>query len=214
MRVTEHYLIIAMRFDGTLNSWNDDRGFGFVQPVQGGEPIFVHIKSFPAGTGRPQLDQAISFEVELGPKGKRARNVQYIRTKRPAPLSQRRLQAQWGTATLFSLPAFLLIYLVIAVLWRPPLWFAVVYVGASLVTFFAYYRDKVAAASKGRRTRESNLHLLALFGGWPGALVAQQVLRHKSTKQEFRTVFWATVALNVLGFALVCSPVGRQFLAQ
>jgi uncharacterized membrane protein YsdA (DUF1294 family)/cold shock CspA family protein len=204
---------MSMRFDGTLNSWNDDRGFGFIQPVQGGEPIFVHIQSFPARSGRPQLNQAISFEVEVGPKGKRARNVQYIRT-RPAPLPQRRLRAQWGTATLFALPAFLLVYLVIAVLWRPPAWFAAVYAGASLVTFVAYYRDKVAAINQRLRTREDSLHLLALLGGWPGALVAQQVLGHKSTKQEFRKTFWATVGLNVVGFALVCSPLGRQVWAQ
>lgn len=45
--------------------------------------------------------------------------------------------------------------------------------------------------------------------GWPGALLAQQFLRHKSTKAEFRSVFWTTVVLNVAGFAVLCSPVGR-----
>jgi uncharacterized membrane protein YsdA (DUF1294 family) len=40
------------------------------------------------------------------------------------------------------------------------------------------------------------LHVVALFGGWPGALIAQGVFRHKSTKEEFQTVFWTTVVLN------------------
>jgi len=47
-----------------------------------------------------------------------------------------------------------------------------------------------SAARKGAwRTQESTLHLLSLVGGWPGALVAQQKLRHKSKKQSFRFVF-------------------------
>ena len=38
--------------------------------------------------------------------------------------------------------------------------------------------------------------LLALIGGWPGALVAQQVFRHKSRKVVFQFALWTTVALN------------------
>jgi uncharacterized membrane protein YsdA (DUF1294 family) len=46
------------------------------------------------------------------------------------------------------------------------------------------------------------LHLFALAGGWPGALIAQRLLRHKTKKQSFQVVFWATVALNcgILGW--------------
>jgi uncharacterized membrane protein YsdA (DUF1294 family) len=53
---------------------------------------------------------------------------------------------------------------------------------------------------------------LALAGGWPGALLAQQVLRHKSTKREFRQVFWATVLLNVVGFIVLASPLRPSWL--
>ena len=35
-----------MRLDGTIKSWNDERGFGFIEPTQGGPEIFVHIKAF------------------------------------------------------------------------------------------------------------------------------------------------------------------------
>lgn len=52
-----------MRFDGKLATWHDERGFGFIESSQGGEPIFVHMKAFPAGTGRPTVGQALSFEV-------------------------------------------------------------------------------------------------------------------------------------------------------
>ena len=76
-----------------------------------------------------------------------------------------------------------------------------VYIAGSVITFLAYARDKSAARNNRWRTPESTLHLLSLIGGWPGALVAQRVLRHKSSKQPFRTVFWGTVLLN--GAALI-----------
>ena len=74
----------------------------------------------------------------------------------------------------------------------------------------AYALDKSAAQQGAWRTRESTLHLLALCGGWPGALVAQQTLRHKSSKAEFRMVFWATVLLNMAALGFLVSPYGAQ----
>ena len=201
-----------MRFEGILTSWNDERGFGRIESTQGGEPIFVHVSAWPRGAGRPQLNQAVSFEVELGPKGKRAQRVQLIQTRRPSRQTERTSAAQWGTATLFAIPAFLVVYVVVAVVWRLPLWVAGVYLVLSAATFITYAADKSAAASRSWRTPESTLHIMALAGGWPGALLAQQFLRHKSTKQEFRQVFWATVVLNVLGLVLLASPLPHLLL--
>lgn len=70
------------------------------------------------------------------------------------------------------------------------------YLAASLIAFFTYASDKSAARKNQWRTKESTLHLLAAIGGWPGALIAQKLLRHKSKKRSFQTVFWATVVLN------------------
>jgi uncharacterized membrane protein YsdA (DUF1294 family)/cold shock CspA family protein len=200
-----------MRIDGTLTSWNDERGFGRIESRQGGEPIFVHISAWPRGHGRPQVGQAVTLEVETGPKGKRAKAVQLVQVRRAPRPTERARQAQWGTATLFAIPGFLVLYAVIAIIWRPPLWVAGLYLLLSAATFIAYARDKAAAASGSWRTPESTLHLLALTGGWPGALLAQQFLRHKSTKPRFRQVFWATALLNVIGLVVLASP-GRQIL--
>ncbi|GAA4031011.1 hypothetical protein GCM10022212_31900 [Actimicrobium antarcticum] len=57
------------------------------------------------------------------------------------------------------------------------------------------------------------MHLLALSGGWPGALIAQQIFRHKTVKEEFRQVFWITVAANVIALIVVVSPL-RQVLVS
>lgn len=202
-----------MRFEGTLTTWNDDRGFGYLESTQGGEPIFVHVSCWPRYSSRPQLNQAVSFEVEIGPKGKRARNVQLIQSRRLPRQSARANRAQWGTATLFALPAFLVVYLVVTILWKPPIWIAAWYIVASAVTFATYAADKFAAGSGARRTPESTLHLLSFAGGWPGALLAQQFLRHKSTKHEFRQFFWATVVLNLMALVVLASPLGRRLLA-
>jgi uncharacterized membrane protein YsdA (DUF1294 family) len=72
--------------------------------------------------------------------------------------------------------------------------------GLSLLTFLAYAVDKSAAINGRWRTREKTLHLLSVAGGWPGALLAQQLLRHKCSKPSFVAVFWITVAANAAGF--------------
>jgi len=82
------------------------------------------------------------------------------------------------------------------------------YLLISLITFFVYAFDKVAAKDGAWRTKESTLHLLSLVGGWPGALIAQQKLRHKSKKQSFRSAFWITVFVNVGVFAWMFTPAG------
>jgi len=70
-------------------------------------------------------------------------------------------------------------------------------VGLSLITYLIYWWDKSAARDGRRRIPETTLHLVSIFGGWPGALVAQQILRHKTYKQPFRWVFWLTVLMNI-----------------
>lgn len=72
------------------------------------------------------------------------------------------------------------------------------YLILSGITFLAYGSDKSAAIKNEARIKESHLHILALAGGWPGALFAQRYYRHKTQKRFFRFVFWNTVAFNVV----------------
>lgn len=72
----------------------------------------------------------------------------------------------------------------------------VAYGAVSLLTFLLYWHDKRRAGAEGQRTPEKVLHALELAGGWPGALLAQQLLRHKTRKVSYQTLFWLIVALH------------------
>jgi cold shock CspA family protein len=79
-----------MRFDGNLSKWNDDRGFGFIKPRDGGQEVFVHISAFPRDGQRPRLDEALSFEIEPGADGrKRAVGIRRPHSARPGPSRRR-----------------------------------------------------------------------------------------------------------------------------
>lgn len=191
-----------MRIEGHLKSWNDERGFGFIEPVQGGQEIFAHISDFPAGSGRPFVGLSLSFEVKLGSNGKkRAHGIQFpTRMKKRQPISKGEVPARWTLPRLVVLPAFACLWWYVAQRWgvRPQL--VLVYAVLSSVTFIAYVFDKAAARAGRWRTSESTLHTLGFACGWPGALVAQQLLRHKTAKVEFVRGFWITVTLNIATF--------------
>ena len=203
------------RVHGTLTSWDDDRGFGFITAAQGSDKTFVHIKSFPTRPTRPQLGEALSFEVERSADGKRrATRVQVAGQRMPSPsrrgTSPKRSSASLqrsGPASYLPILLFVLGYLVVNALWPIPLWVGGVYLVASVVCFVVYAVDKSAAKAQRQRVSESTLLLLGVVGGWPGAIVAQQTLRHKTQKASFRKAFWGTVVINVLVFAIFTTPV-------
>ena len=73
-----------------------------------------------------------------------------------------------------------------------------IYVIMSVITFCAYGLDKFKAQKGLWRIPEKTLHILELCCGWPGALLAQRLLCHKSYKKSFRIVFWVMAVLNIL----------------
>jgi len=107
-----------------------------------------------------------------------------------------------------------------ALLWlawaqRLPWWVLGAVLVLNLATMVIYAIDKSAAHSGAWRVSEKQLHLLALLGGWPGAWWAQQWLRHKSSKQPFRAVYWGTVGVHcaaLLVFASGILPRSLHFL--
>lgn len=73
------------------------------------------------------------------------------------------------------------------------IWFAL----TSALTFMIYGADKMAARKAWRRVPEATLLICGLVGGWPGAILGQQLFRHKTQKQPFKTWFMLSVILNV-----------------
>lgn len=182
----------APRHQGRITSWKDEQGFGFITPHGGGPEVFVHIKSIGSGAVRPVGNEIVTYDLNVNGRGQaRAENVAYVDARSARPRLPRS-----GTRPLLAAGALLLLIGIAVVLGELPFVVLALYLVASSATFIAYALDKSAARHERRRISENTLHLLAVIGGWPGALLAQQLLRHKSSKESFRALFWVTVALN------------------
>ena len=81
--------------------------------------------------------------------------------------------------------------------------FLLIYTVMSVITFIAYGLDKRAAIRGRWRTPEATLHLLGLLGGFFGALIGQQVFRHKRRKLWFVFITWLIVLLHTAAWYLL-----------
>ena len=88
------------------------------------------------------------------------------------------------------------------------------YLVIGVVTFFVYAKDKRAAINGNWRVPEKTLHTFSVAGGWLGALIAQDKLRHKTQKQPFRSIYWLTVVINVAAFAWTLTPSGQAVFGR
>lgn len=197
-----------MRTKGTLTSWNDERGFGFITPIGGGGRVFVHISAFANRDRRPQLNQVVTYTLSSDDQGRpRAVEATLAGNRPPTAAFRWRL-----TPSLTGAAVFLGLVAVLAAAGLVAPMVLGGYLVLSALTFFAYALDKSAARTGAWRTKESTLHLLSLAGGWPGALLAQRRLRHKTRKGSFQFVFWATVVANLGIFLWLLTPMGREAL--
>jgi len=102
----------------------------------------------------------------------------------------------------FLLAALLVLGLSIALYYQGlPMLYAYL-IGISTITLLFYAYDKFQAKHGGFRIPEIILHIITLAGGTPGALLGQQVFRHKTTKRSFRLWFYLTILLQVTGIVL------------
>ena len=197
-----------MRHQGKITTWNDDKGFGFTTPNGGGELVFLHVSSLTNRQRRPQGNELVSYELATDAKGRlQAKAVAFVGERAAAPAAP-------GRSPLLLMFAAGFVAFLAAMVWlgRLPLAVLGLYAVASVVAFLAYGHDKSAAVRNAWRVQKSTLHLFALLGGWPGALAAQRVFRHKSSKTSFQTSYWITVAVNCAALGWLLSPSGMQTL--
>jgi uncharacterized membrane protein YsdA (DUF1294 family)/cold shock CspA family protein len=197
-----------MRYQGKITSWKDDQGFGFVTQNGGSEKVFLHIKSFSSRARRPVEGDLITYELAIDERHRfRAASARFVGSRAASAASA-------GTGSLGSIFAvmFCSFLVLTSLLGRLPLAVLGAYLAASAIAFVAYALDKSAAQKNRWRISERTLHLFGLIGGWPGALLAQKTLRHKSKKKEFQTVFWATAALNCCALGWIFTKGGSTLL--
>jgi len=192
---------------GKVTEWRDDRGFGFIEARDGGERIFFHVRDYQLDGRRPEPGEWVKFRKQRGQDG-RWQGAQVRRTTSKKPAREASPKPRKSSAsTPMTLPApmqWLLIAAYTAFFaWairagRLPMEAAGVPLLLSAITWVAYALDKYAAQHGRWRTPEATLHLLELLGGWPGAIAAQQWLRHKSRKAGYRFTFWSVTVLHLV----------------
>lgn len=201
-----------MRYQGRVQQWQDDRGFGFVEPNGGGPRAFLHVSEVARGSRRPAEGDLITYVATTDERGRlQAKQVRFAATRRPSTdRADSRGAATGATAVFGGLHLAGVAGLCASGRW--PWAIAGLCASLSAITFVAYAWDKRAALRGRWRTPEANLHLMALLGGWPGAAFAQHALRHKSRKRAFRVVFFATVLINLVAMVLLLEESRRAGL--
>ncbi len=185
---------------GKIIEWNDSKGYGFISALNGELKVFFHVSAVRTSRHRPKLNDKVFFEVAEDNKGRyNAENV-VIEGANGFP-----------TTVLFGFTYLVAVCASVFVL--DGQWLLIpAYLGLSLFTYLMYAWDKKAALAGAWRTPENTLHLLSLAGGWPGALLAQFQLRHKSRKQPFKAILWVTVFLNIGGYVWLFTDTGRELI--
>lgn len=182
-----------MRLQGRIIEWNDDRGFGFVATHGSSERHFFHVSEFPKPDGRPSVGQIVSYELEHQQDGKsRALKLRPAVTARAArpPARPGASGRPLGWAPDTAIATAYLAGPVFAMLdHRLPGLVLIVIAVMSALAFIMYNIDKRRAERGGWRVSENQLQVLGLLGGWPGALCAQRLFRHKSAKTPYVHVF-------------------------
>lgn len=182
-----------MRLKGKITQWDDEKGFGFIQPMLKGERVFLHIKALQNRARRPVIGEVVTYTVSQDSKGQlQAVSVTFAGEKL-------RLKAPKAGSALPVLGGMLFFVGLLLAFWlgKLPAFIVAGYLLLSIFTYLSYWFDKRKAQAGRWRTPESTLQFMSLLGGWPGALLAQRYLRHKSKKRSFLWQFWFTVVFNL-----------------
>lgn len=195
---------------GKLISWQDERGFGFIRPINDGRKVFIHISELKGSTRRPQQGDMICYRTMVDDEGRIcACNAFVVGARKQAaaaPPSSLKPRVRNKRSGLHPLP-----FVGFALLGSLPLLGAarlawtgksfiplMLYAVMGCLTFGLYAADKSRAQTGKWRVSEKTLHLCELIGGWTGGFAGQQLLRHKNRKQSYQLSFWGIVSLHFI----------------
>lgn len=197
--------------EGIIKSWKVDKGFGFIKPHDDGKDIFIHIRDLQHFNYQPQQGDNVCYKVVADKDGKiRAYDAfikgqeisqQYRRksfNKNQSQQQKTRREYRLGMPSILFIAAIPFGFSAVLIKEQHNFIPLFVYFIMSLITFIIYARDKTMAHKNEWRTSESTLHLLELLGGWPGALITQRVIRHKTKKTSFQITFWIIVIIHIV----------------
>jgi len=191
---------------GKIIKWDDSKGFGFIKSNAGKQEYFFHISAYDFKGSRPEVGGEVKFIESADAKGRK--HAIQVHPKNKCLKFKPALKSLLITLLFIATVAM-------ACYWNYlPLVVLYLYLILGVVTFLFYSWDKYSAKHSKQRVAEITLHYLSLFGGWPGALIAQQLIRHKSIKRSFRIKFWLTVFLNLLMLCYLISPYGNWIVLR
>lgn len=183
-------------------------------PNSGGNAIFIHKTALKNRQRTPKLNDVLTFSLIQDKQGRYCADQATFS-------GEEKLKQQTNRISTFSIYLSLVFITFLTLthfLGYLPRKILIIYLAVSIVTFIAYAFDKSKAQRGKWRTQESTLHFLAVLGGWPGAALAQQLLRHKSKKKQFRVTLWLTVFINTTLLAWLVTnqgkPVFKFFLSS
>jgi uncharacterized membrane protein YsdA (DUF1294 family)/cold shock CspA family protein len=195
-----------MAQQGELIEWNDERGFGFIRPDDGGPRLFVHISQIGRIATRPRVGDRMSYAIGPGRDGKAA--ATRVSIAGANPFKGRALARGVDVVAPRHHPIRAYISLALLAMlafgWLagsiPPVLVAL-YLVLGLASAWLYYADKQSAEAREWRTSEATLHGLDLAFGIIGGLLAQQIFRHKTAKPGFAAMTYVIAGVHALWLA-------------
>lgn len=201
------------RYSGHLVSWDDPRGFGFIEAEGLNAPVFMHVKFLRAKHQRPVAGDIVHFTLGQGRDGGPAALDAEIAGAPPPPPRKVQRPSMLDVSRLLAAVAILVGATIAYWIEAAPLWFPAIYFVMTLGSGIAYWLDKLFAREHRQRVSENMLHFSDAFFGIAGGLFAQHVFRHKTRKRGFRAVTrlifiaHATFIAMVLGGLIHLPPV-------
>jgi len=154
-----------MRCNGTLTEWNDDRGYGFIEPAEGGSRVFCHIKAFEMRVRRPVVGDRVTYEEVKGNDGRmRAEHVRPVGLDAASDQSNTKTQAAGGRVVMGSRKSWLSTIVTLLIL-------------AAFGFYALQHSSQLRTDSRGAEVQESS------GSGDQADAISQAINQHRSNVQ-------------------------------